>query len=159
MKNVAQSTIFARRLSSFSSSSGIMRPYARKMSKAPVPPQPKYENTYKTDPDEGFKFKAHQVEKTVYDVLETKLKQEKYNYRTVQNLICELSYLIKERVKKLNFPRYKFVVSVVISSKNEQGFEIASRCMWNTETDNFAHVTYVNETLMACVSVFGVYFE
>ncbi len=44
----------------------------------------------------------------------------------------------------LNYPRYKVVVQVVLGQNKHQGVKIASRCLWDTETDNYASFSYTN---------------
>ena len=66
---------------------------------------------------------------------------------------------MKTRVKNLGFKRYKIVVNVMVGQSNEQGMQFASRCMWDTETDNVATVTRQHKDMYVVVNVFGVYFE
>ena len=50
-----------------------------------------------------------------------------------------------ERSKsELQLPRYKFVVQVVIIEQKGQGVKMGCRSFWDTETDNYAEVTYSN---------------
>ncbi len=51
---------------------------------------------------------------------------------------------IKARVKALAYPRYKVVVQVILGQSKHQGVKIASRCLWDTDTDNYASATLVN---------------
>jgi hypothetical protein len=44
----------------------------------------------------------------------------------------------------LAFPRYKLVVQVVLGQSKDQGVKIASRCLWDTETDNHASFFFKN---------------
>ena len=73
--------------------------------------------------------------------------------------VIDIANTIKAEVKKLNIPRYKVVVQVTIGSKNDQGVRIASRCLWNVGTDNYASFSYTNAGLWCNAMVFGVYME
>jgi hypothetical protein len=42
------------------------------------------------------------------------------------------------RFAELDYPRYKIVVQVVMGENKLQGVRVASRCLWDPETDNFA---------------------
>lgn len=57
----------------------------------------------------------------------------------------------------LNFPRYKIVVQSVVGQQKSQGVRVASRCLWDTEVDNFSTYTYTTDTLWATVMCFGLY--
>lgn len=55
--------------------------------------------------------------------------------------------------------RHKIVVQVTIGEVHGQGVRIASRCLWDTETDNHASSTFQNPYLYCVAMVFAVYFE
>ncbi len=59
----------------------------------------------------------------------------------------------------LNYPRYKIVVQVVLGQNKQQGVRVATRCLWDTETDNYASYTFTNESLWCTAMVFGLYTE
>ena len=48
-------------------------------------------------------------------------------------------------------------VQVSIGQMKDQGVSVASRCLWDIGTDNYASVNYTNETLWANVMVFVLY--
>lgn len=55
--------------------------------------------------------------------------------------------------------RYKIVVQVTIGQMKDQGVRVASRCLWDTATDNYASVHLKNQSLWCSAMVFGVYTE
>ena len=71
----------------------------------------------------------------------------------------ELSDAIKEKVKDLNYIRYKLVVQVSIGQKRGQGVRLASRCLWDTSTDNFTTTFFENESVFCLAQVYGLYYE
>jgi hypothetical protein len=59
----------------------------------------------------------------------------------------------------LGYNRYKLVVQATIGEKKGQGVRNCSRCLWDTENDNFASESFQSMHLFATVTVFGLYFE
>ena len=48
---------------------------------------------------------------------------------------------------------------VTLGQMKDQGVRVASRCLWDTATDNYASVEYSNQHLWCSAMVFGVYTE
>ena len=57
----------------------------------------------------------------------------------------------------LQLERYKFVVQVVIGEQRGEGVNMACRCFWDADTDNFAQDSFVNDSLFCVAAVYGVY--
>jgi hypothetical protein len=55
--------------------------------------------------------------------------------------------------------RYKYVCVVTIGQKKEQGMAVCSRCVWNTETDNYASASFSRGDLLAVATLYATYFE
>ncbi|XP_077981952.1 dynein light chain Tctex-type 5-like [Glandiceps talaboti] len=119
----------------------------------------KKDNTYKTEPDQDQKFQVHKVRKVIEEVLEHHCEDECYGASSAGMLTRTLTDIIKARVKDLNFERHKIVVHVVVGAVQSQGFEMASRCLWNTGQDNYASATFANNSIFAVATVYGIYFE
>ena len=66
---------------------------------------------------------------------------------------------VQRDVCALNIPRYKCVFQATIGESRDQGVFLASRCLWDVETDNYAQYTYRNDSLYCIVVVFGLYLE
>ncbi len=110
-------------------------------------------------PAPGEKFMKRDVEKLVKKMVDEKLADKAYNYEESLNWSKELSADIQNAVRMLNYVRYKIIVSVTIIEACQQGVRLASRCLWDPETDNFAEYTLSNETMHATALVFGLYWE
>ncbi|XP_064628887.1 dynein light chain Tctex-type 5-like isoform X2 [Lineus longissimus] len=125
------------------------------------PPQPKflYENTFRMDPQDDTKFQPHRVEPIVDSVFKMYLDDQDYDQKICSTLACDLAQIIKNRVKDLEFPRYRIVCNVMIGQKKDQGIEASSRCVWDQKQDNYACVYYQNPSIFAVAMVHGVYFE
>ena len=102
-------------------------------------------------PQEHEKFRANEVIKTVKALLDERLKGKKYDSNESAQLSKELCTEIKEKVKEIGAPRHKLVVQVTIGEVQGQGVRIASRCLWDVETDNHASAYYTNPHLYCCL--------
>eukprot|EP00695_Tsukubamonas_globosa_P001196 TRINITY_DN214_c0_g1_i2.p1 TRINITY_DN214_c0_g1~~TRINITY_DN214_c0_g1_i2.p1 ORF type:complete len:162 (+),score=51.20 TRINITY_DN214_c0_g1_i2:55-486(+) len=130
------------------------------------------ENTYRLEPKAGEKFSPLKVKEVLEEILDRRLKDKKYDPEECTNLTKELCTEIQNKVKELNFPRYKLVTQVVISEARGQAQMVASRCLWDTQqssssenaspspgNDNFASYTFRNTSISVVAMVFGLYYE
>ncbi|XP_061169087.1 dynein light chain Tctex-type 5-B-like [Saccostrea echinata] len=115
------------------------------------------EPTYKLEPD--VKFSAKSVEDIIKDILNRRLRDYKYDRGQTPIFGKILSDDIKERVKKLNFERYKIVCYLVIGENRGQGLQMSSRCQWFPSTDTYASYNYKNASLFCSCTVYGIYAE
>jgi hypothetical protein len=122
--------------------------------KRPVTPM---ENTYRMEP--YTKFSAKQVTQIIEEVLEGQLEEEEYDPRATKQMAKTLSTIITSRVKSLKFDRYKIVTIVTLGQVADQGVQIASRCLFDTQWDNFGSGSYKNSSLFGVATVFGIYYE
>jgi len=74
-------------------------------------------------------------------------------------LANELSTAIKDGVKATGLTRYKLCVHVTLGQRSGQAMRTASRCLWDTSTDNFVSECYENDTLFASCQVYGLFHE
>ena len=61
---------------------------------------------------------------------------------------------MKETLKNT---RYKIVVQTTVGQMKDQAIRVASRCLWDPNTDNYASTSFKNETIFASVMVFCLY--
>ena len=118
-----------------------------------------WEPSYRTRPVESEKFVPRAVEAIIREVMERALKAAVFDEAECKSLALELCAEIKERVKALNIPRYKVVLQSVLGEVKGQGAYIASRCLWDTDTDNYAAFSMKNASLFCVIMVFGLYLE
>ncbi|KAF0973198.1 hypothetical protein FDP41_008405 [Naegleria fowleri] len=118
-----------------------------------------YMNSYHMKPKEGQKFVKKDVEDKLNEFLRSELENEEYdaNHSVVRSK--ELSSKILELLKKCGYPRYKFIVQVVITSTSGQGIRVASRFLWDPSTDNYASASFKNSSLTCVAMVFGLFYE
>ena len=124
---------------------------------APRRPKVRYENTYRIEPDR--KFSPSAAETIIKEVLEQYLKDEKYDPKACRQLSLTLSQIIKDRVKELNYDRYKIMCLVIIGQLAEQGMAVASRFCWDAERDTLASASFKNKSLFGIATVYAVYLE
>ena len=99
------------------------------------------------------------VQKLLSETIKERLHDTTYDPLKSAQIAKELADTIKERVKNLNFTRYKLVVQVTVGEKTGQAIRLASRCLWDTATDNFASDFYENSSVFCVAMVFGLYYE
>ncbi|VDH98706.1 Hypothetical predicted protein [Mytilus galloprovincialis] len=122
-------------------------------------PKIKMENTFKMIPDEDKRFSTAKAKKEIHNIFQNYLGDMAYDSARCSDLCLDLSVLVKNKMKELAFPRYKFICNVIMGQCNEQGLETASRSIWDPKTDNFTYYVYNNSSLYAIGIVHAVYFE
>ena len=118
---------------------------------------PKKEPTYKMEPN--IKFNVSKVERVIKNILEASLDGLKYDPKTCAAQCKGLSEEIKNRVKLLNYDRYKIVASVVIGENKKQGVMVSSRCAWDDKLDGMANHCYQSPHIFCSATVYGLYTE
>ena len=75
--------------------------------------------------------------------------------------LAKLNQLITEQIRKklkaLNYPRYKFIVQVVLGEQRGGGVRSGTKVFWDGETDKHASESFVNEHIFCIASVYAVY--
>mmetsp|Transcript_16576 Transcript_16576/g.47583 ORF Transcript_16576/g.47583 Transcript_16576/m.47583 type:complete len:146 (+) Transcript_16576:2184-2621(+) len=129
------------------------------------------EPTYRTKPRDDERFNAVTAKSIAAEILERELDSAKVDagkqvedWADFSDGFESLSKSIADKVKEkcreeLHCPRYKILVHLAIGQRKDQGVSVISRCLWDTGTDNYATVSYRNETIWASCIVFGLYTE
>jgi hypothetical protein len=110
-------------------------------------------------PDNGEHIATSKIEIIAQQILEREIGNKTYNSATVGTMTRVISTEIKNKVKELNFQRYRIICQVVITQVEDQGIEATSRCLWDASCDNFAAVSYRNDSIAAIAMIYGVYLE
>jgi len=118
-----------------------------------------WEPTFRMKPKDNERFVPREVEAIIKRVMKERLEKQKFDDAKCKQLALDLCFEIKQEVKKLNIPRYKVVLQSVIGEVKGQGAYIASRCLWDTETDNYSSYSMKNSSLFCVLMVFGLYLE
>lgn len=125
-------------------------------------PRLKFQNTYRTEPNESERFQPYKVEPKIYELLKNELNGKTYDPFKSAALSKELSQDVMREVRLLTnniSPRYKLVSHVVIGEMQGQDIRYGSRCLWDQRLDNLVSVVYKNDSLYAIATIFAVYFE
>jgi hypothetical protein len=95
-------------------------------------------------PNFGEKFSSAAVEPIIETVLRDFFEDKKvYDSDKASRWIVTLSKELTNRVRQLNYPRYKIVSHVMIGEHMGGGIHLGMKCLWDAETDSFATYTYI----------------
>ena len=89
--------------------------------------------------------------------LSEKLQGATYDSDKSPETARALADVIRSRLSSLPFERYKYIVTVVIGERREQGVRVGSRCFWDVGTDNQARETFLNDNIFCTATAFAVY--
>uniref|UniRef100_A0A8C5INL2 Tctex1 domain containing 4 n=1 Tax=Junco hyemalis TaxID=40217 RepID=A0A8C5INL2_JUNHY len=117
------------------------------------------ENTYRIGPDKGCRFDVERVQRVLEGTLACALGSTVYSAQGSAPLALSLTELLHSQAKEVVPPRYKLVCHVVLGQQGQQSLLVASRGLWDPETDSFASATFSNASIFAVATVYGVYFE
>ena len=116
---------------------------------------------YRTTPE--IRFKSHVAQAIIRDVLNKELSSAQYTGAAMAEETKRITNILREKVKKLNLPRYKFITWVVISEKpinsSNNNIRVASRGLWEPSSDSFASYMFENNSLHAVGNVYAVWHE
>mmetsp|Transcript_21901 Transcript_21901/g.36668 ORF Transcript_21901/g.36668 Transcript_21901/m.36668 type:complete len:133 (-) Transcript_21901:1032-1430(-) len=115
--------------------------------------------TYRMEPEEIERFYPSQAKAIADGVIAEELDKVVYDEEDAKQWSINISDKIRESVTEQMGPtsRYKIVVQTTIGEMRDQGIRIASRCLWDPTTDNYASCSYTNETLFCSVLIFALY--
>ncbi|KAK9401513.1 tctex1 domain-containing protein 2 [Crotalus adamanteus] len=127
-------------------------PVARQSS-APSPAR-----AYHLRPAFHHRFRSSMVKDCIHEILKEELANVQYNPEEIGGRTKVLSELIRDRLKEKGLHRYKILVQVVIGEQRGEGVNMAARCFWDADTDNYAEDVFINESLFCVAVVFGCFF-
>ncbi|XP_024544834.1 tctex1 domain-containing protein 2-like [Selaginella moellendorffii] len=121
-------------------------------------------------------FLPGKVKEVINEVLREKLTGVQYDGEQAPYLVREIADEVKNRCKgkfqdhtcafdppecgvlpELHFERYKIVVQAVIGETRGQGLQMAARCFWDKDTDDYTRDTFQNDNMFGIAAVFGLY--
>jgi hypothetical protein len=118
-----------------------------------------YEPTFRLKPYDEKKFSPSAVSKACEEVVTAALTGKAWSGEEEAVWTCDIAEQIKAKVRAMDFARYKIVVQIVLGQAKGQGARVASRCLWDTETDNYASYTFQSDAMWCTAIVFGCYCE
>ncbi|XP_062832991.1 dynein light chain Tctex-type protein 2B isoform X3 [Anolis carolinensis] len=104
------------------------------------------------------RFRTSTVKECIHEVLKEHLTAVQYSSEEIPVITKLLSETIRDKLKEKGFQRYKMVVQVVIGEQRGEGVNMAARCFWDADTDNYAQDVFINDSLFCVAMAFGCYF-
>lgn len=98
------------------------------------------------------------MKEIIQECLQEKLTGRQYEGEKCAEAARKLSETIRDRLKALNYERYKFAVQVMIGERRDQGVRMGTRCFWDSNTDNQASATFFNDHIFCVATAYAVYF-
>ncbi|UMM42937.1 hypothetical protein L5515_018584 [Caenorhabditis briggsae] len=109
-------------------------------------------------PTPGQKFRPKAITGIIQEVMNEKLGDMiKYDENEADQASKDISSTIRERLKALNLPRYKYIVQTMIAEQSGSGATTAVQCVWDEDCDGFLSHRYVNGSIWCEVLVFAVF--
>ncbi|KAK3089016.1 hypothetical protein FSP39_000165 [Pinctada imbricata] len=103
------------------------------------------------------KFEPDVVEKCLSDILQKHLRRLKYEPKRCKDVSKTLSEYVRDEVKSMHYPRYRFIAVVSIGQMKNATLTLGSRCIWDDQQDNFACSTFSNGSIFAVAQVYAVF--
>ncbi|TRZ09487.1 hypothetical protein HGM15179_017607 [Zosterops borbonicus] len=107
----------------------------------------------------GGRFPAAAVQEILREAVGSALRERRYRPGPCREAARDIAEVVKARVKALGVPRYKIVVVAHVGQLGGQSLQVASRCLWDPQSDTFSSYVFQNTSLFAVTNVYGVYFE
>ncbi|EFO91252.1 CRE-DYLT-2 protein [Caenorhabditis remanei] len=109
-------------------------------------------------PTPGQKFRPKAVTAMIQEVLGEKLGAViAYDENEADQASRDISAAIREKLKGLQLPRYKYIVQTMIAEQCGNGATTAIQCVWDEDCDGFLSQRYVNGSIWCEVLVFAVF--
>lgn len=112
---------------------------------------------YSSRPSYALMFKSGATQDLLRRVVQSKVENVVYDPESTPALCREIATCIKGELKAQNYPRYKFLVQVIIGEVKGAGVRCGARCLWDQQTDKLAEYNFQNESLFCLAIAFGVY--
>ncbi|KAH9538039.1 hypothetical protein CY35_16G084000 [Sphagnum magellanicum] len=103
------------------------------------------------------RFQPGKVKEIIQNVLKEKLGGVNYDSEQAPQWIREITDTIKLQVREMGLERYKIVVQSVIGDQRDQGFQFASKCLWDPATDDYAFGSFVNDKVFGVAGAWAIY--
>mmetsp|Transcript_13334 Transcript_13334/g.14452 ORF Transcript_13334/g.14452 Transcript_13334/m.14452 type:complete len:130 (+) Transcript_13334:61-450(+) len=114
--------------------------------------------TFRMEPEEHERFYPSKAKQIAERIISEELNGTVYEEEDAKNWSLNISDKVREAVcESLGKSRFKIVVQTTIGQLRDQGIRIASRCLWDPNTDNYASVKYSNSTLFCSCLIFALY--
>uniref|UniRef100_A0A1B0G4R1 Uncharacterized protein n=1 Tax=Glossina morsitans morsitans TaxID=37546 RepID=A0A1B0G4R1_GLOMM len=120
-------------------------------------PVMKYLPTYRLEPKVPLNKEV--CEKIMKTVMDKMFQDFVYAPKPALSLCAEVSEEIKNRVKNLNFDRYRYIVVVSIGEKLYQGYYSLVNFLWDPEKDGYLSYVYDTPKFFAVATLYYLYYD
>nr|XP_024379750.1 tctex1 domain-containing protein 2-like [Physcomitrium patens] len=104
------------------------------------------------------RFQPEKVRQIIERILKEKLGPlPAYDFETAPAMAREIADHVKNEVRDLGYQRYRIVVQSVVGESKDQGFQFASRCLWDPKTDDHSFGSFLNGKVFGVVGVWALY--
>lgn len=111
--------------------------------------------SYQTEPTVTINPKK--IAEIAQHVLEDRLKNKEYSPSTMKKAASQVSFIIREEIKRLNLDRYRIISHVTIGEKCDQDVMMNFLYLWKPEYDHYAIAKYEHPKFFATALVFLIY--
>ena len=118
-------------------------------------------NQQMCEPKENERFCPSKIRELIKNGLESCLQNYELDVEGLSAKTEEVTKIVRDSIRlgAHQLGRYKFVVQVVLGEIKNQGLKITSKCLWDTNSDNYASYTHRAEKYYCTAMVFGCYNE
>ena len=97
------------------------------------------------------------MKECIGEVLQEMLKDHTYKQDEAPELTKQIADRVKNRLKLLELPRYKYMVQVVVGEQRGEGVRMGCRTFWDRDTDAYASETFTNDSIFCVATAYAVY--
>lgn len=124
----------------------------------PAAPAVRYAPTYRLEPKNPLV--KERLEKIVKAEMEKNYDDEySFHPKTSLRMAAHVSEDIKNRIKGLNFDRYRYIVITTVGEYLMQGLYQMANFLWDADKDGYVSFTVETPKYFAVCSVFYIYFD
>lgn len=124
----------------------------------PAAPAVRYAPTYRLEPKNPLV--RERLEKIVKAEMEKNYHHEySFHPKTSLRMAAHVSEDIKNRIKGLNFDRYRYIVVTTVGEYLMQGLYQMANFLWDADKDGYVSYTVETPKFFAVCSVFYIYFD
>ncbi|XP_067011097.1 dynein light chain Tctex-type protein 2B isoform X2 [Anabrus simplex] len=131
---------------------GVLRNQLAEAAKAKAAP-----SNFQIRPGYDELFRPDNVKEVIHDVLHDGLRGKVYSEESADVWAKSIADNLRNKVRDMGYPRYKLIVQVVLGEQQGAGIKIASRCLWDADSDNYASYVFMNETIFCMAAVYAIH--
>jgi len=105
----------------------------------------------------GQRASTAKMKECIAEVLQEMLKEHTYKQDEAPELTKQIADRVKNRLKLLELPRYKYMVQVVVGEQRGEGVRMGCRTFWDRDTDAYASETFTNDSIFCVATAYAVY--